>query len=169
MRTSENKIVKKENESLNDNKNKEDIINNNNNNININSEKEILENITGIIEGTSTMKNIVEYGSTKGYKRPNNKKRKDFVHNPEIVISGIIGGKKNIDSNKEEIYNFVEQKPKVQLRRAEKLNFIEYGSTLNFVRPNIKKGIDFYHEPKVKISKKNYDDAPHLDNEKNNI
>ena len=39
MRTSENKIVKKENESLNDNKNKEDIINSNNNNININSEK----------------------------------------------------------------------------------------------------------------------------------
>ena len=167
--TSENKVVEKENESLNDNKNKEDIINNNNNNININSEKEILENITGIIEGTSTMKNIVEYGSTKGYKRPNIKKGKDFVHNPEIVISGIIGGKKNIDSNKEEKYNIVEQKPKVQLRRAEKLNFIEYGSTLNFVRPNIKKGIDFYHEPKVKISKKNYDDEPHLDNEKNNI
>ena len=39
------------------------------------------------------MKNIVEYGSTKGYKRPNIKKGKDFVHNPEIVISGIIGGK----------------------------------------------------------------------------
>ena len=58
MRTSENKIVKKENESLNDNKNKEDIINSNNNNININSEKKILENIIGIIEGTSTMKNI---------------------------------------------------------------------------------------------------------------
>ena len=41
------------------------------------------------------MKNIVEYGSTKGYKRSNIKKGKDFVHNPEIVISGIIGGKKH--------------------------------------------------------------------------
>ena len=31
---------------------------------------------------------------------------------------------KNIDSNKEEKYNIVEQKPKVQLRQEEKLNFI---------------------------------------------
>jgi len=90
-------------------------------------------------------------------------KKEKIFYNPEIVIRGIIGEKK------EEKYNIVEQKPKVQLRRAEKLNFIEYGSTLNFVRPNIKKGIDFYHEPKVKISKKNYDDVPHLDNDKNNI
>ena len=71
------------------------LIANNNNNININSEKEILENIIGIIEGTSKMKNIVEYRSKKGYKRSNIKKGKDFVHNPEIVINGIIGGKKH--------------------------------------------------------------------------
>ena len=102
-----------------------------------------MENITGIIEGTSTMKNIVEYGSTKGYKRSNIKKGKDFVHNSEIVIKGINGGKKNIDSNKEEKYNIVEQKPKVQLRQAEKLNFIEYCSTLNFVRKILKKELIF--------------------------
>jgi len=35
--------------------------------------------------------------------------------------------KKNIDSNKEEKYNIVEQNPKVQLRHAEKLYFIEFG------------------------------------------
>ena len=46
------------------------------------------------------MKNIVEYGSTKGYKRPNIKKGKDFVHNPEIVISGIIGRKKTLIQTK---------------------------------------------------------------------
>ena len=40
------------------------------------------------------MKNIVEYGSTKGYKRSNIKKGKDFFHNSEIVIKGINGGKK---------------------------------------------------------------------------
>ena len=59
-----------------------------------------MENIKGIIEGTSKMKNIVEYGSTKGYKRSNIKKGKDFVHNPEIVISGIIGGKKTLIQTK---------------------------------------------------------------------
>ena len=168
MGTSKNKTIEKEKESLKRNE-KESFIKINNDNININSEKEIIVNITGSIKGTSTLKNIVEYGSTKGYKRPNIKKGKDFIHNPEIVIKGIIGGKKTIDSNKEEKINEAKTKPKVQLRKAEKLTFIEYGSTLNFVRPNIKKGKDFYHEPKVKISKKNYEDATHLDNEKNNV
>ena len=51
-------------------------------------------------------------------------KKEKIFYNPEIVIRGIIGEKKNIDSNKEEKYNIVEQKPKVQLRQEEKLNFI---------------------------------------------
>ena len=51
-------------------------------------------------------------------------KKEKIFYNPEIVIRGIIGSKKNIDSNKEEKYNIVEQKPKVQLRQEEKLNFI---------------------------------------------
>ena len=38
----------------------------------------------------------MEYGSTKGYKRPNIKKGKDFTHNPEIVIEGTISVIKKI-------------------------------------------------------------------------
>ena len=41
---------------------------------------------------------------------------------------------------------------KIQIKRSDKLNFIEYGATLNYVKPNIKKGIDFYHEPKAVFS-----------------
>ena len=37
---------------------------------------------------------------------------------------------------------------------TERLNFIEYGATMNYVRPNIKKGIDFYHEHKTILHKK---------------
>jgi len=54
------------------------------------------ESITGSIIGTPRQKNIVEYGSTKGYKRPNIKKGKDFIHNPTILIEGTINGIKNI-------------------------------------------------------------------------
>ena len=64
----------------------------------LNKEKEthIFENITGNIIGTPREKYLVEYGSTKGYKRPNIKKGKDFTHNPEILIEGTISGIKNI-------------------------------------------------------------------------
>ena len=64
----------------------------------LNKEKEskIYESITGSIVGTPRQKYLVEYGSTKGYKRPNIKKGKDFTHNPEIVIEGTISGIKKI-------------------------------------------------------------------------
>ena len=103
---------------------------------------------------------LVEYGSTNGYKRPNIKKGKDFIHNPEILIEGIIEGKKNMDKKEDEkISNINVKGSKVNLKRSERLNFIEYGSSLNFVRPEIKKGLDFYHEPKVKFSKKDIDSS----------
>ena len=88
------KISLKENEknSLNNisNKGKE----NNINNIELNKDKEnkIYESITGSIIGTPRQKYLVEYGSTKGYKRPNIKKGKDFTHNPKILIEGTISG-----------------------------------------------------------------------------
>ena len=69
--------------------NKENIkISQNIENESLNKEKDnkIYESITGSIIGTPRQKNIVEYGSTKGYKRPNIKKGKDFTHNPEILI-----------------------------------------------------------------------------------
>ena len=119
-----------------------------------------LENISGRIEGSSKIKYLVEYGSTNGYKRPNIKKGKDFIHNPEILIEGIIEGKKNMDKKEDEkISNTNVKGSKVNLKRSERLNFIEYGSSLNFVRPEIKKGLDFYHEPKVKFSKKDIDSS----------
>ena len=155
--TSQNKKIEKEKESLKSN-NKGSFININTNIKDNKNKLENGENITGSIKSTSTTKNYVEYGSTIGYKRPNIKKGKDFTHNPEIIIEGIIEGKKTIESNKDNKNNFINQKPKVQLRRAEKVNFIEYGSTLNFIRPNIKKGKDFYHEPRIRISKKDEDD-----------
>ena len=155
--TSQNKKIEKEKESLKSN-NKGSFININTNIRDNKNKLENGENITGSIKSTSTTKNYVEYGSTIGYKRPNIKKGKDFTHNPEIIIEGIIEGKKTIESNKDNKNNFINQKPKVQLRRAEKVNFIEYGSTLNFIRPNIKKGKDFYHEPRIRISKKDEDD-----------
>ena len=112
------------------------------------------ENITGNIIGTPRQKFLVEYGSTKGFKRPNIKKGKDFTHSPEFVLQGIIEGKKTIESKKDDnTFNFTNKNLKVQLKRSDRLHFIEYGSSLNFVRPVIKKGIDFYHEPKVVLSK----------------
>ena len=95
--------------------NKENIkISQNIENESLNKEKDnkIYESITGSIIGTPRQKNIVEYGSTKGYKRPNIKKGKDFTHNPEILIEGTISGIKNIfkenfenNINSEEINN----------------------------------------------------------------
>ena len=64
--------------------------------LNIEKNTIIYESITGSIIGTPRQKNIVEYGSTKGYKRPNIKKGKDFIHNPTILIEGTIKGNKNI-------------------------------------------------------------------------
>ena len=126
----------------------------------INNDKEkgkkeiIFENITGSIQGIPKQRYLVEYGATQGYKRPNIKKGKDFNHKSEFIIQGIIEGKKTIESNKEEkIENMDNNKnTKIQIKRSDKLNFIEYGATLNYVKPNIKKGIDFYHEPKAVFS-----------------
>ena len=39
---------------------------------------------------------LVEYGSTKGYKRPNINKVKDFFHNHKIIYPGNISGIKKI-------------------------------------------------------------------------
>ena len=128
-----------------------------------NTDKNKYENITGQIGGNENIKYLVEYGSTKGYKRPNIKKGKDFTHKPEFIIEGIIEGKNTIESNKGD-ENIISsgRNPRVQLKRSARLDFIEYGSTLNYVRPNIKKGIDYYHEPKVKFSK-NDDDSLDMD------
>ena len=65
----------------------------------------IYENITGIIEPVSTIKNIVEYGSTKGYERPKIKKGKDFVHKPEFIIEGTIQGNQKIPQNLKSIFS----------------------------------------------------------------
>ena len=92
-------ISNKDLKSNEDNKNIKLSENNKNNDLNKEKESKIYESITGSIIGTPRMKNIVEYGSTKGYKRPNIKKGKDFIHNPEIIIEGTIGGKKKIPIN----------------------------------------------------------------------
>jgi len=87
--------------------NKENIkISQNIENESLNKEKDnkIYESITGSIIGTPRQKNIVEYGSTKGYKRPNIKKGKDFTHNPEILIEGTISGIKNIPPTLKSIF-----------------------------------------------------------------
>ena len=109
--------------NLKDNKIKSDIPGNNKNleeNINIphtktkennteiqlkkEKEKQIFESITGSIIGTPRQKNIVEYGSSKGYKRPNIKKGKDFNHSPVILIEGTINGTKNIPPTLKSIF-----------------------------------------------------------------
>ena len=73
-------------------KNSENIEKSENDNLNKKKETKIYETITGSIMGTPRMKNIVEYGSTKGYKRPKIKKGKDFIHNPNFIIEGTIKG-----------------------------------------------------------------------------
>ena len=64
-------------------------------------------------------------------------------------ISGIIK-RKNEEYNK----NLkTSENNKVQLKRTERLHFIEYGSTIGYVRPHIRKGIDYEHIPKVEFEK----------------
>jgi hypothetical protein len=88
---------------------------------NLNKEKEskIFENITGSIVGTPRQKYLVEYGSTKGYKRPNIKKGKDFIHNPEIVIEGTISGIKKIPPT---LKSFFEDKINSNIQLNKKIN-----------------------------------------------
>ena len=61
------------------------------------------ESISGNIEGTPSINYVVEYGSTKGYKRPKIKKGKDFNHFPDIVITGTIKGNKTPSPTLKEI------------------------------------------------------------------
>ena len=63
-----------------------------------------LESIFGRIEGIAPVNYGIEYGSTKGYKRPEIKKGKDFEHNPEIVIEGTIEGKKKVPPTLQSIF-----------------------------------------------------------------
>ena len=64
--------------------------------------------------------------------------------NKGFNIVGVMGPKKNHDT----YYMFKKYVQNLGL------NFIEYGATMNYVRPNIKKGIDFYHEHKTILHKK---------------
>ena len=69
-------------------------------------------------------------------------------------ISGIIKGKKEDRDGRFDLRNSQNNNDKkALLKRSERLNFIEYGSTLGYVRPNIKKGIDFIHKPRVDFEK----------------
>ena len=70
-------------------------------------------------------------------------------------ISGIIKGSKNDKNDKISLQtNPNKQSHKIsQLKRSERLNFIEYGETQGYKRPNIRKGIDFEHKPKVNFDK----------------
>ena len=67
----------------------------------------------------------------------------------------MIEGKNIVESIKnDDVNENSNSNPKVQLKRSERLNFIEYGATMNYVRKKKKKGIDFYHEPKTLLDKK---------------
>ena len=70
-------------------------------------------------------------------------------------ISGIIKGSKNDKNDKISLQtNPNKQSHKIsQLKRSERLNFIEYGATQGYKRPNIRKGIDFEHKPRVNFDK----------------
>ena len=68
---------------------------------------------------------------------------------------GIIKGQKN-DTNQNissEANRNNNKMKNSQLKRSERLNFIEYGATIGYVRPIIKKGIDYEHKPRVKFEK----------------
>ena len=126
---------------------------NNNVNIKLKSSNGLHSSNKNIVN--DNIKYIIEYGSTKGYKRPNIKKGKDFVHEPEFRMEGTIQGSKIMDENIKNSYK--NNNDKAQLTSSKTLYFIEYGATLNYKRPNIKKGKDFYHEPKVKFIKNDSD------------
>ena len=85
-------------------------------------------------------------GSFKGNDKEN---LKNIQISVDENISGIIKGKNNLG------YSHNNNFKNSTLKRTEKLNFIEYGSTLGYIKPNIKKGIDFIHKPRVKKKKKN--------------
>ena len=70
-------------------------------------------------------------------------------------ISGVIKGSKYDKNEKISLESNPNKQPhKIsQLKRSERLNFIEYGATQGYKRPNIRKGIDFEHIPKVKFDK----------------
>ena len=126
-----------------------------NNNVNIKLKSSNGLQGSNISNAKDNIKYIIEYGSAKGYKRPKIKKGKDFVHEPEFRMEGTIQGSKIMDENTKSSYN--NNNDKGQLKSSKTLYFIEYGATLNYKRPNIKKGKDFYHEPKVKFIKNDSD------------
>ena len=150
--------------------NKKVLINNNARSINFNGES-IEGNISG--KGKSININVpnINVQSMISYNNP--KTMKDLfsgdvkeniklkVKNYKIErnnyedISGIIKGGK-YDKNEIIVLksNPNNQSHKIsQLKRSERLNFIEYGATQGYQRPNIRKGIDFEHKPKVNFDK----------------
>ena len=126
---------------------------NNNVNIKLKSSNGLHSSNKNIVN--DNIKYIIEYGSTKGYKRPNIKKGKDFVHEPEFRMEGTIQGSKIMDENIKNSYK--NNNDKAQLTSSKTLYFIEYGATLNYKENKKKKGKDFYHEPKVKFIKNDSD------------
>ena len=69
-------------------------------------------------------------------------------------ISGVIKGSRYDKNEKIFESNPNKQSHKIsQLKRSERLNFIEYGATQGYKRPNIRKGIDFEHKPRVNFDK----------------
>ena len=123
----------------------------NNNLINIKRESSNRLQGLNIRKHNDNIKYIVEYRRTKGYKRPRIIKGKDFVHEPAFRIKG------NIKRNKIIKSSYKNNNNTAQLTSSKTLYFIEYGATLNYKRPKIKKGKDFYHEPKDKFFKNDSD------------
>ena len=141
--------------------------NNDNKGFNINKKSNIIE-LKDIkknkIEGIPFTNYAIEYGTTKGYIRPKIKKGKDFYHfyhYPELIkdnkrvsqtLKSLCGGDINesINLNNISLNENLKLFPYAIISSIIKgCPFIKYGNTKGYVRPKIKKGKDFYHNPVI--------------------
>ena len=107
------------------------------------------ENISGSIKGSPTINYFVEYGKTKGYDRPKIKKGKDFYHNPELLIKGIIEGKKNAPPTLKSLFDG-DIKGNINLNNKT-LKMPEFRIKDDYLDENNKLGIDI-HMPNIDIN-----------------
>ena len=75
------------------------------------------------------------------------------------TISGVINGSKSDSRTYNSYGSNLNSNFKSNLKRSDRLNFIEYGATIGYSRPKIKKGIDYNHNPKVQFEKYDSNDS----------